>query len=173
MTNLRLLLVLITLLILGAVAYSLLMDVSLLPETGVQKVLVKEVIVTPDPVQRTIIGLPVGVKKKIADIEVKNPVSEDWEEKLVEALKNQGGESVEKIEIKKVASLVWVQNDVGINVESVIVTIKGKDKKESLFKALVDSQTGKILETWDRPIQDPSNPKKGFRLKVDPRYFNQ
>ena len=172
MTKLRLLLVLVTLLILGAVAYSLLMDISLLP-SGEEKVLVKEVVVTPDPEERKIIGLPPGVKKEIKDIELNNSVSNDWEDKLIEALKNQGGDEVEAVEIKKISSFVWVQNDSGMNVESVVVTIKGKDKKESIFKAMVDSQSGKILETWDRPIHDPANPKKGFRLKVDPRYFNQ
>jgi hypothetical protein len=173
MTKFRLLLVITALLVLGILAYSFLMNVSLVPTSHEQKILVKEKIVTPDPEERKIIGLPPGVKKEIKDIDVKNPVSEDWEEKLVESLKIQGGEAVEEVEIKRLASLVWVQNDVGINVESVVVTIKGKDNKESLFKAMVDSQSGKILETWDRPIEDPADPRKGYRLKVDPRYFNQ
>jgi hypothetical protein len=169
MTKLRILLVIVTLLVLGAIAYSFLLDVG----QAEKKILVEEVVVTPKAQERKVVGLPAGVKKEAKDIEVRNPESADWEEKLVEALKIQGGENVEKIEIKKVASLVWAQNDAGINVESVIVTVKGKDKKEAMFKALVDSQTGKILETWDRPIQDPTNPKKGYRLKVDPRNYNQ
>jgi hypothetical protein len=169
MTKLRLLLVLMTLLVLGAIGYSFLMDVGKVEK----KELVKQIVATPEVQERKIMGLPAGVKKEAKDINVQNSESDDWEEKLVAALKIQGGDTVEKIEIKKVASLIWVQNDTGINVESVIVTIKGKDNKEAMFKALVDSQTGKILETWDRPIQDPTNPKKGYRLKVDPRYFNQ
>ena len=172
MTRSRLLIILVTLLVSGGLLYALLSNLGEDAPTE-KRILVKETVLTPDPPERTIIGLPPGVKKEVKDLDVKNSVSEDWEDKLVESLKIQGGEAVKDIEIKKVASFVWVQNDVGINVESVIVTVKGKDAKESIFKAMVDSETGKILETWDRPIEDLSNPKNGFRLKVDPRYFNQ
>ena len=172
MTRSRLLIILVSLLVSGALLYALLSNLGEDAPTE-KKILIKETVLTPDPHERTVIGLSPCVKKEIKDLDVKNNVSEDWEEKLVESLKIQGGEAVKEIEIKKVASFVWVQNDIGINVESVIVTVKGKDAKESLFKAMVDSETGKILETWDRPIEDPVNPKKAFRLKLDPRYFNQ
>lgn len=123
---------------------------------------------------RKIIGLPPEKEEAVLkDLKVANVVSEDWSERLKESIQLQGGDEIEEIVLSKVASLIWVQNDVGINVESVQVRIKNKEGDETLFRALVDSQTGKILETWDRPIMDPVNPRKGFRLTVDPRYFNQ
>jgi hypothetical protein len=128
----------------------------------------------PATAERKLIGVPPEKEKEVLEhLTLRNSISPEWEDKLTESLKAQGGDAVTNIQIKKVASLIWVQNGSGINVESVVITIKGKAEEESLFKALVDSQTGKILETWDRPVVDPINPRKAFRLKVDPRYFNQ
>jgi hypothetical protein len=52
------------------------------------------------------------------------------------------------------------------------VTLTNQQEAQSSFRAIVDAQTGKILETWDQTISDPADVRGGFRIKLDPRYTN-
>lgn len=104
-------------------------------------------------------------------IKISNHISPDWKEKVTEGLKAQGGEDLKEINIEKVESLIVVQDGRALNAESVKVILKNQKGEESSFRALVDSQTGKILESWDRPVIDPANPRQEFGLKVDPRNY--
>ncbi len=101
-----------------------------------------------------------------------NAVSPDWQTKLENTLRTQGGDSVKDIEIKKVDSRVWTQDGVSLNVESVIVTIKNHLNQTTTFRLLVDAQNGKILNNWDQPIIEYADPTRQPRIKVDPRYHN-
>jgi hypothetical protein len=100
-----------------------------------------------------------------------NEVSEDWEGHLKDHLKLIGGEALQEIEVKTERSYIRVQDGIALNVESVHVTLTRDNQETSSFRALVDSQTGKILQTWDQPVYDPVNPREGHRIKIDPRYF--
>lgn len=101
-----------------------------------------------------------------------NKPSPEWQKRLETSLKAQGGSSLKEIKIQKESSLVWMRDENPILVESVIVTLTGHKKMQSSFRALVDSQTGKVLESWDQTIFDPANIRDGFHLKLDPRYTN-
>jgi len=101
-----------------------------------------------------------------------NTPSPDWEKKLVTSLKTQGGNSLKEIKVQKENSLVWLKDENPLLVESVIVTLINHQEMESSFRALVDSQTGKVLESWDRSIADPANVRDGLRIKLDSRYSN-
>lgn len=101
-----------------------------------------------------------------------NAISPDWQTNLENTLRTQGGDSVKDIEIKKVDSLVWTQDGVSLNVESVIVTIKNQLNQTTTFRVLVDAQNGKILNNWDQPIIEYADPTRQPRIKVDPRYHN-
>lgn len=101
-----------------------------------------------------------------------NQPSPDWEEKLTTSFKEQGGATLKEIKIVKERSFVWKRDDLPLHVNSVIVSLTTKEDVQTSFKALVDSQTGKVLETWDRSISDPANVREGFRFKLDPRYSN-
>jgi hypothetical protein len=102
-----------------------------------------------------------------------NQPSANWEKKLETSLKEQAGNSLKDIKIKKEKSLVWMRDENPLMVESVIITLTNHKKSESTFRALVDSQTGKVLESWDRTIVDPGQIKEeGFKVKLDPRYTN-
>lgn len=94
-------------------------------------------------------------RKNPESIKTPNPPSPLWEKELHKTLMSNGGETIKEVAIKKVASVVWVKNQGGMNAESVIITLKNKEGAESTFRALVDSATGRILETWDRTIFEP------------------
>ncbi len=101
-----------------------------------------------------------------------NKPSPKWQKRLETSLKAQGGSGLKEIKIQKESSLVWMRDENPILVESVIVTLTSHKKMQSSFRALVDSQTGKVLESWDQTIFDPANVRDGFHLKLDPRYTN-
>ena len=101
-----------------------------------------------------------------------NTPSASWEKQLKTSLAAQGGSSLKDIKIKKEKSLVWMRDENPLHVESVIVTLTNKQDVEASFRALVDSQTGKVLESWDQSVFDPANVRGSFRIKLDPRYSN-
>jgi hypothetical protein len=88
------------------------------------------------------------------------------------SLKAQGGENLKEIKIEREKSLIWIKDEQALMVESVLVSLTNQQDSHSSFRALVDSQTGKILESWDRTLFDPATSKEGFRFKLDPRYSN-
>lgn len=101
-----------------------------------------------------------------------NSPNKEWESLLTASLKSQAGNTLKEIKIVKEKSLVWNRDDVPLHVQSVVITMTNTQDVQSSFKALVDSQTGKVLETWDQSIFDPANVREGFRFKLDPRYSN-
>ena len=101
-----------------------------------------------------------------------NHPSPEWRKRLEFSLKAQSGNSVKDIKIQKEKSLIWMRDKNPILVESVIITLTNHQKSESSFRALVDSQTGKVLESWDRTIFDPANVRDAAGIQLDPRYSN-
>lgn len=101
-----------------------------------------------------------------------NTPSPDWEERLQESLEAQGGKDLKDINIKTERSFVWTRDENPLFVQSVVVTLTNQQEAQSSFRAIVDSQTGKILQTWDQTISDPADVRGGFRIKLDPRYTN-
>lgn len=123
---------------------------------------------------KKVLGLRPGKESQdIQNVHMANLPSTEWEEKLEENLRNQGGAELQDVELKKVESLVLVQDDMALNVESVIVTLKHTNNEKTIFRVLVDSQTGKVLKNWDQPVRDPANPRENFGVKLDPRYHNE
>ena len=120
---------------------------------------------------KKVVGLkPGSEKEELPKLQVANTVTEYWEENLKKTFQAQGGESLRNIEIKKVESFIWVHEGIALNVESVIVTLQNDQGSETIFRTLVNSQTGKILKNWDQPITDSVNPRENAGVKLDPRY---
>lgn len=111
-------------------------------------------------------------KRTPASVGYVNAPSKDWEARLTNTLKTQGGEALKEIKIVKEKTMVWTRDDVPLHAQSVVVTLTNKQEVQSSFRAIVDSQTGKVLETWDQTISDPADVRGGFRFKLDPRYSN-
>jgi hypothetical protein len=93
-----------------------------------------------------------------------------WKSSLENFLKDQGGEMLEDVKIEHERSFVWTRDGQPLRVESVVITLTDKRKSQSHFRAMIDPQTSKILETWDKTIFEPVDKKEGFRFKLDPRY---
>jgi hypothetical protein len=122
---------------------------------------------------RKVIGLPPGKEKQyLQKLKVSNTPSEEWKTGLEKTLKAQGGEGLKDLKLEKMESFVWVQDDTALFVESVLVNIKNEKKVNIKFRVLVDAQTGKILNNWDRPIIDLYDPKSDFKISIDPRYHS-
>jgi hypothetical protein len=123
---------------------------------------------------RKVIGLTPGKEKEeISKIQVANSPSPEWKPNLEKTILIQGGNSVKDLEINKVDSFVWSQDGISLFVESVIVKFKNEHNESTSFRVLVDAQTGKILQNWDRPLIDPISPSHSFKLKVDPSYDSE
>jgi len=100
-----------------------------------------------------------------------NKPSKEWKTNLEKTLKTQGGSEVKDIRIQKLSSFVWKQDNLLLNVESVLIRLDNLKGEETSFKAIVDAQTGKILQTWDQPVFDHVNPRENFGIKLDARHF--
>lgn len=123
---------------------------------------------------RRVVGLQPGQEKeKIKRLKIVNKTSGNWKEALERTLRKQGGSAIKEIQMEVVDSLVWTQDEMGLFVESVVVTLRNEKNSSTTFRVLVDSQSGKILKNWDQPVIDPANPRESFRLKIDPRYHQE
>lgn len=104
-----------------------------------------------------------------ASVSYVNKPSPDWEAKLHGSLKQQAP-NLKEIKIEKENSLVWMRDNNALLVETVKISLKNQQDSQTSFRAMVDSQTGKVLETWDRTIVDPVDKSSQFGIKIDPRY---
>lgn len=122
---------------------------------------------------RKVLGLTPGEEnKEVEDLKFANEISEEWQEGVEKALRTQGGSSLSEVDIKKTDSFIWAHEGVALNVESILITLKNQNGEERKFRAMVDSETGKILRTWDHPVIDPMNPRESRGVSIDPRYHN-
>jgi hypothetical protein len=94
----------------------------------------------------------------------------NWKKNLEKSLRELGGDRIKDVEIKHEKSFVWNRDDQPLKVESVMITLTDKKDSQSHFRAMIEPQTGKILETWDKTIFEPVDKKEDFRFKLDPRY---
>jgi hypothetical protein len=123
---------------------------------------------------RKIIGLPPGREKQfLQKLNVANRPNEEWKTGLERSLRAQGGEKLRDLKMDKVDSFVWVQDDIALFVESVLVQVKNESNVNIKFRVLVDAQTGKILNNWDRPVIDIFDPKSEYKIPIDSRYHSE
>jgi Zn-dependent metalloprotease len=67
------------------------------------------------------------------------------------------------IEIEHKDSAVFIKNGIAKNVEHVLVSLVHNNGNPSSFEAYIDSQTGKIIKTWNKTRYESRKP-----LSVDP-----
>jgi hypothetical protein len=90
------------------------------------------------------------------ELEMINKVSSDWKETLGNDLLRFQREDT-KVLIKEEFPIIRVQNGKGQYVEQVIVTYVFKNGNLSSFRALVDSDTGFVIDTWDKMLNEKVN----------------
>lgn len=122
---------------------------------------------------KRVVGLPAGQEKsEIMKIHVSNRPSDDWKPGLEKALVAQGGNNIKDIKIEKLDSYIWTESGVSLHVDTVKITLKDQKDSSVSFNAMIDSQTGKILKNWNQPVIDNFNHQKKFKVRIDPRYYN-
>lgn len=115
---------------------------------------------------RKVVGLSKGNEaKQLKDLKASNQISSEWKEKLEKTLYLQGKKMIKDISLKTEDSFIWVHDGIALNVESVLVSITNHSNQKTSFRVLVDSQTGKILQNWDQPVDDPLDPRAERGLK--------
>jgi hypothetical protein len=101
-------------------------------------------------------------------LEMENKINPNWKDILGnELLRFQNNDS--KVMIKEEFSIIRIQEDKGQYVEQVIVTYILKNGRINSYRALIDSETGSIIETWDKSVHENLKPERaddnrGFRL---------
>lgn len=121
----------------------------------------KDAISPPDEYQgRKIIGVDA---KKVIDtekkdeIKIENEINSEWQELLVKNLSEYKSHPEGKFKITPVRSVLYMKDSVGVYAEEVIVEYSEPNgAKRSSYKALVDSETGKTIETWSQSINEKS-----------------
>lgn len=137
---------------------------------------------TTSPVIKTQSPLPI-IKREVASSQVTLPKnkaslpanipSETWKVEVEKTLRQQGGNSLKSVSIDKVDSFVMNYEGIPLNVEAVAINLTNQNGEVTKFNAVVDSQNGKILRTFDLPIIDPVNPRAVPGIKIDPRYHSE
>lgn len=132
--------------------------------------------VAPEPIEphkRRVIGDTAKSSKSSPPIKPQNTPSPEWKSSLSESIQRQGGRDLKDLQITPIESLVWVHEGKALNVETAKVSFKDPGGREISFKAMVDSQSGKILQTWDQPVVDDFSHSQKSGIKLDPRYLGQ
>jgi hypothetical protein len=101
-----------------------------------------------------------------------NVPTADWKKKVEDNLRSLAGNDLKEIEIQKERSVIINRDNHNFLVESVVIKLTNNQNSRSSFRAMIDPQTGKILETWDRTVFDPVHVREGLKIKLDPRYTN-
>lgn len=82
-----------------------------------------------------------------------NSPSKDWKQKLGHELLNHRLDG-SKVLIKELTSGIRIEKGKGRYVERVIVTTTTAEGRQYSFNALADSETGKVLATWNPTIHE-------------------
>jgi hypothetical protein len=86
-------------------------------------------------------------------LEILNQYNKAWKSNLGHKLM-RFQEADTKVFIRPLESLLQVKKGKGLLVEKVIIQFKLPSGKRSSFNALVDSESGKVLQTWNRTIHE-------------------
>jgi hypothetical protein len=86
-------------------------------------------------------------------LEMINRSNQNWKDILGNELIRFQNEDT-KVMIKEEFPVIKIQNGKGRYLEQVIVTYLFKNGNSSSYRALVDSESGAIIETWDKTIHE-------------------
>lgn len=92
-------------------------------------------------------------KDESVELPMLNKINTDWKEALgSELLQFQKDDT--KIIVKDEQHIIKIKDNQGLYLEKVIITYFLKNGDQNSFHALVDSETGSIVDTWDRTIHE-------------------
>lgn len=94
------------------------------------------------------------------ELVMRNKLNPKWKDQMGQDLMRfQDADT--KLFVKEELPIIKIQDGKGQFLEQVIVTYLLKTGDRSSFKALVDSDTGMVVETWDRTIHEKLKKQRG------------
>ncbi len=98
-------------------------------------------------------------KKELSELDFQNRYDEKWQDLLAKNLLQFQPKETE-IFILPIKSIIKILDDnKAMFMEEVVINVK-TDKGRSSFKALIDSENGKVAETWDNSMIDENSARK-------------
>lgn len=97
------------------------------------------------------------------ELTMTNNLNPGWKETMGNDLMRFQPEDT-KLLVKEELPVIQIVDGKGRYLEQVIITYLTKDGGRSSFKALVDSDTGSIVETWDRTISEKRARTSGMTM---------
>ena len=97
------------------------------------------------------------------ELRMVNSINPDWKEIMGhELMRFQPANT--KLMVKEEVPVIKIIEGQGRYLEQVTITYLQKDGNRSSFKALVDSDTGSVVETWDRTVHEKIRKQRGGLL---------
>lgn len=87
------------------------------------------------------------------ELEMINTINPNWKKLLGDDLLNLQEEGT-KVLVRKEFSVTKIVDHKGYYLEQVIITYLLKNGDQNSYRALVNSETGRVIETWDRTIHE-------------------
>lgn len=104
------------------------------------------------------------VNKELEDedteLQMHNAVNPEWKDNLGKSLILGQSEDT-KVLVVEQTPVIEVRDGKGRYMEEVIITYLKKNGNRSSYRAMVDSSSGQVLETWDRTINEKLMKKRG------------
>lgn len=100
-------------------------------------------------------------------------LEEPWEENVKVQIKRQAMDDNIEVNVTKESTLFWEEMGTSIEANTIKVQLRTPAGETTSFRALIDSNTGKVLRTWDRPVLDPINPREQSGIKINARYHTR
>lgn len=99
--------------------------------------------------------------QKAEKISYSNSVSKDWKTNYAKHFNRMlYGQKVQDFKVKVKRSVVQVKNSIGRNLEHVIVSYKKPNGDPFAFEALIDSETGMMVQSWNKTRYEFKRPYK-------------
>ena len=94
------------------------------------------------------------------ELQMSNEINPEWKDSMGQELMRFQPKDT-KLMVKEEVPVIKIVNGIGRYLEQVTVTYLLKNGNRNSFKALVDSDTGQVVETWDKTIHEHIRPKRG------------
>jgi len=106
----------------------------------------------------------IGSYNRHEPLKFANAISKDWKDKFQSNLvRNLKTEDYKDINIELKNSLIKVNKNVGVFIEHILVTIHRPDGSPFSYEAHIDSQTGSMIQSWNKTKYEFKN-----KLKLNP-----
>jgi hypothetical protein len=99
------------------------------------------------------------------EIKIVNKISLNWREKIQTQYTQKLLEGTQ-VKVSPVKSLLKISGQTGQYVEEVVLEIKLPQRPTRSFSALADSQTGRIITTWNLDIVEGRGGNGGGRMRL-------